>query len=296
MAGSVLNRPQTCLSCLRRLTNAVGSANANPISVSLLQSRGKRTGRPRDQGVVVRLLEDIPKWGRKDAVFRVERGRMRNLWYPNKRAEYMTTGRFHELGLSSADIGERDHMFGSFVNSPDENARLGNVDEGASASASMVQHVAPPRAHALLEALVPQCLTFYRKPIHPLPSPVKTDTPTPTQRSPLIAHHDMLAPSTEPDASDYDPAIFGSVSADMIVADIKSRLGNDAEASRVSLEPNHIRFLGLGGGADRLKALGRWEIEIALVPVPKFGQKATVEPIKRTVEILPEEGESAHHD
>lgn len=47
-----------------------------------------------------------------DAIFRVDRGRMRNLWYPKHKAEYMTAQRFAELGLSRKnDVGEREHDF-----------------------------------------------------------------------------------------------------------------------------------------------------------------------------------------
>jgi hypothetical protein len=38
---------------------------------------------------------------------------MRNQWYPKKKAEYMTPSRFHELGLTHDDIGERDTAFGT---------------------------------------------------------------------------------------------------------------------------------------------------------------------------------------
>jgi hypothetical protein len=38
---------------------------------------------------------------------------MRNLWYPKKKAEYMTTMRLQELGLTQKDIGERDPEFGT---------------------------------------------------------------------------------------------------------------------------------------------------------------------------------------
>ena len=37
---------------------------------------------------------------------------MRNIWYPRKQAEYMTTARFAELGLTNDSIGERDPLFG----------------------------------------------------------------------------------------------------------------------------------------------------------------------------------------
>jgi hypothetical protein len=48
-----------------------------------------------------------------DSIFKVERGRMRNEWYPHKKAEYMTVSRFSELGLTRDDIGERDTTFGT---------------------------------------------------------------------------------------------------------------------------------------------------------------------------------------
>ena len=40
---------------------------------------------------------------------------MRNLWYPTKKAEYMTAARLQQLGLSKTDIGERDPLFGMQV-------------------------------------------------------------------------------------------------------------------------------------------------------------------------------------
>jgi hypothetical protein len=58
------------MACLRRLAQPFGSLNGGagavslvPIQVRTLKSTRRR--RPKDQGVVVRLLEDIPKFGRK---------------------------------------------------------------------------------------------------------------------------------------------------------------------------------------------------------------------------------------
>jgi hypothetical protein len=56
-------------------------------------------------------------------------------------------------------------------------------------------------------------------------------------------------------------------------------LDKDAEGSRIVLEPENVRIVGLGEGADRIKALGRWEIEISV--------GARLEPIRKVVEILP---------
>jgi hypothetical protein len=88
------------------------------------------------------LLEDIPKFGRRgeiihfpyahahcetiganndipDSVFRIERGRMRNEWFPAMKAEYMTASRFRELGLTREDIGDRDTTFGTMAAADD---------------------------------------------------------------------------------------------------------------------------------------------------------------------------------
>jgi hypothetical protein len=36
---------------------------------------------------------------------------MRNEWFPQKKAEYMTIARFAELGLTKSDVGEPDPAF-----------------------------------------------------------------------------------------------------------------------------------------------------------------------------------------
>jgi hypothetical protein len=122
--------------------------------------------------------------------------------------------------------------------------------------------------------LVPETLTFYRKPIPTTPPPAHS-TPN---ISPLIAKG-----TEEPDQQKTAPlAIYGSVSASDIVSYIKGLLVNDSEGSRIVLEPEQIRFLGLEEeDADRIKALGRWEIEISP------GDSA-LEPVRKVVEILPE--------
>lgn len=55
-SSALSSRAPTCLACLRRL------ARPGVSPISLTQTRGKRL---KAQGVVVRLLEDVPKFGRK---------------------------------------------------------------------------------------------------------------------------------------------------------------------------------------------------------------------------------------
>jgi len=53
---------------------------------------------------------------------------MRNLWYPNKRAEYMTAARFAEMGLHHSGTYERDPFFGVSIAS-DEGEQGEEADE-----------------------------------------------------------------------------------------------------------------------------------------------------------------------
>ncbi|KAL2020161.1 hypothetical protein VTK56DRAFT_8685 [Thermocarpiscus australiensis] len=265
MTGPIASRSPTCLACLRRLAQPFGSSNGRSTTVSFVQARPKSNRyRPRDQGVVVRLLEDIPKFGHKDSIFRVERGRMRNEWFPNKQAEYMTAARFCELGLSRNDIGDRDPTFGTVtatepVDTPEP-----------AAPAVTVLPPSPEKTRTLLTTLIPEIMTFYRKPI-PAPAP-----PTRPNISPLVA----AAAETGHDSS-TPLAIFGSVSATDIVGHIKGLLAADAEGSRIVLEPENIRFVGLEENADRIKTLGRWEVEISV-------GSAGLETIRKMVEVLPQ--------
>lgn len=45
------------------------------------------------------------------AVFRTERGRMRNEWFPTGKAEYLTWMRLRALRIGPDDIGERDRAY-----------------------------------------------------------------------------------------------------------------------------------------------------------------------------------------
>ena len=67
MAGLVSGSGSSrCLVCLRRLAQPFASNSVRTNTASLVLTRAKsRTLRPQDQGVVVRLLTDIPRFGRK---------------------------------------------------------------------------------------------------------------------------------------------------------------------------------------------------------------------------------------
>lgn len=108
----------------------------------------------------------------------------------------------------------------------------------------------------------------------PAPAP-----PTRPDISPLVASTAAVKAETTSD-SKAPLAIFGSVSATDLVAHIKGLLVADPEGSRIVLGPERIRFVGLGEDADRIKALGRWEVDISVGP-------PGLEPVRKVVEILP---------
>jgi hypothetical protein len=64
------------------------------------------------------------------------------------------------------------------------------------------------------------------------------------------------------------------------VGHIKGLLVGHVEGSRIVLGPENIRFQGLSEDTDRLKALGRWEVDISV-------GGTGLEPVRKVVEILP---------
>lgn len=133
----------------------------------------------------------------------------------------------------------------------------------------------PEKTHTLLTTLIPETLNFFRKPI-PAPAPPREAR---AKISPLVASANESNANPAPDTN-ATLAIFGSVSPVDILSTIKARLVEDTEGRRLVLEPENIRILGLGEGADRIKALGRWEIEISVGGV-------RLEPVRKVVEVLP---------
>lgn len=149
----------------------------------------------------------------------------------------------------------------------------------------------PERTYALLKELIPQVLTFHRKPI---PAPAAAAAPElekPNKVSPLLASNIQIDepepnPTTEPAS---DKAIFGSVSTADVLAVMKAALKSDRDGAKIPLETKDLRFLGLGkgDGADRVKSLGWWEVEIT---VPGASDSVPdVQFVKKLVEVVPDD-------
>ncbi len=75
------------------------------------------------------------------------------------------------------------------------------------------------------------------------------------------------------------------MSADDVAAAIRERLRGDAEAGLIRVEGRDVRFVGLEDGADRVKTLGRWEVEIAVRAEATF-RGPMPDPVRKIVEVI----------
>lgn len=122
-----VSRTPLCLNCLRR---TIGDDISQSFFPFHRQLRGKKKTAKRPTTINVKLLQDIPGYGRKGTVSilyqtlktiltdiiagsitPVEPGRMRNTWYPRQRAEYVTAATLQGV-KPQAVVAERDFTFG----------------------------------------------------------------------------------------------------------------------------------------------------------------------------------------
>ncbi|KAF8473877.1 hypothetical protein BDZ91DRAFT_845343 [Kalaharituber pfeilii] len=105
----------------------------------------------RDPTITVQLLKDIPKFGRKGTIMPVARGRMRNLWFPQGLAKYLS---YHDLkNINRGDIvTERDLSF--IPETKDRKTSTVGLDI-----------LSPEISMRLLNALLPESIEFGRSTI-----------------------------------------------------------------------------------------------------------------------------------
>lgn len=75
--------------------------------------------------------------------------------------------------------------------------------------------------------------------------------------------------------------IHGSVTLQNIANLLKEKMLLDAEASRISIQPEDIKFIGLADGVDKIEKIGSFEVEINA-----HVGKSKIEPIRRKIEIV----------
>ncbi|KAL8760103.1 MAG: hypothetical protein Q9184_003424 [Pyrenodesmia sp. 2 TL-2023] len=266
-----------CLAHLRRLI--ISSSSTAPSPLLQVQIRGKKHSAKGPRTVTVRLLEDIKGYGRKGSFIPIAPGRMRNIYYPQRKAEYVTASQMRTLDQKDLLI-ERDFNFG--VEQPA--SPPSTLDPEVKPVDVRMKLLTPKRTRELIEELVPQEMVFYRTPILATPEP-EAPPPAiePLGKSINAIGGQVPMPQLQraPEPKNLITKIFGSVSTADMVDTIKAGLAEDEEGARVVLGPGDIVVdeeadEERGVEADRLKALGEWKVEIRL---------KGMEPIRRTVSV-----------
>ncbi|KAL8867161.1 MAG: hypothetical protein Q9174_005836 [Haloplaca sp. 1 TL-2023] len=272
-----------CLGHLRLLAGMRTKGSPTPICQ---QIRGKKKSTKGPHTVNVRLLEDIEGYGRKGTIIPIAPGRMRNMYYPQRKAEYVTQAQIRTMNQKDLVI-ERDFAFG--LRKPKEESEQEEVKAPEVRLALVTSHTdfaQPRRAVEIMETLVPAVVVFYRAPI----AATELD-PEPEPERPLgnsinaIGGESSPKPASKPRPKPITTKIFGSVSTTDMVDSIKAVLAEDEEGARVVLGAEDIVISettdeARGVEEDRLKAMGDYKIEIRL---------KGVDPIQRVVSIKPQE-------
>ncbi|KAI4288130.1 MAG: hypothetical protein L6R35_002611 [Caloplaca aegaea] len=191
---------------------------------------------------------------------------MRNIYFPQRKAEYVTSAQIRSMGGQKDMVIERDFGFG--IETPGQQKPPG--DDSQNTVDIKMKLLTPTRTSELIEALAPQQIVFYRVPIV-TPEPVSQET---------SKHSTTEEASMQPTPAPITK-IFGSVSTADIVDAIKAVLAEDEEGARVVLSTDEIYISeeaseNTGVEADRLKALGDYEVEIRLKGVDAIPRRVSI--------------------
>ncbi|KAF2723038.1 hypothetical protein K431DRAFT_319173 [Polychaeton citri CBS 116435] len=278
-----------CTSCIRKHAFAGLEEQWLGRTTSSLgqQTRGAKKKASNTTGTLpVKLLKDVPTFGKKGTIVPVSQGQMRNNWFPRRVAAYVTMPELKQLRLTNTAV-ERDFDFdtdlienrtsssvGPYPNSFSELA-AGRLREEQGAN-----KVPPARSIELVEIFVPRRVDFYRQPImeEAKAATLAADDPSrPTQESQdkdsgigtdPLAEREGAASASESEEkvalSRQPQAIYGSVSTHDILMAIRTALGRNDEARRVVLHEDDITFVDDEEGATtgKVKKLGNFNIEI----------------------------------
>jgi len=209
----------------------------------------------KESTIKVRLLTDIPRYGRQGTIIPIPAGRMRNDFYPKKLAEYMTKSQLREIGMDNVAV-ERDSNFGI----AEDEAPIQEEEEAESSIAVDLDLLRPERALKVMSLLLPNNIDFYR-------TTIATPPPSPPRHSPSIPPSSAISAAALEGAQPEEPervGIYGSVSTADIAANLRAILAENDEGSRIVLSPEDITFVKEVEDKDRVKHLGTFEIDIRL--------------------------------
>ncbi|KAF9697123.1 hypothetical protein EKO04_004589 [Ascochyta lentis] len=258
-----------CTSCIRRLARHTWHARApQQQHIRALSKAAKEA----ERNIVVKLLKDVPRYGRAGAYIPLNPATMRNRWFPARVADYVPFKQLKLLKAQDVDMA-RDTSFGVRLS-------LEEVEEDEDLSAPRKPYVrpieievlSPQRSMELLDTFIPPTIDFSRQRIEQ----EKEAKP----RYGASGAADVLtaaAMGAKPKASSN--AIYGSVSTADVAATLKAALAHNDEAARVIVNEADVRFVSGAdeGDALRVKELGVFKIEIQL--------PGAAEPLVRNVRV-----------
>ncbi|KAF2033672.1 hypothetical protein EK21DRAFT_86151 [Setomelanomma holmii] len=245
-----------CTSCIRRFTRQSLDAWA-PQQTRNISKKAKEA----ERNIVVKLLKDVPRYGRAGAYVPLNPSLMRNRWFPARVADYVPATQLKQLKARELDLS-RDFTFGVRV----------NLEEAEEDDEELVTHKRyvrpieievisqPERSMELLNTFVPPTIDFHRQRI-------EQERDSKQQRVGASGAADVLtaaAMASKPKA--HVDAIYGSVSTADVVTTIRGALAHNDEAARVILNEADVSFVTghEEGDALRVKQLGVFKVEIRL--------------------------------
>ncbi|UPX14680.1 uncharacterized protein EKO05_0005155 [Ascochyta rabiei] len=253
-----------CTSCLRMRRVARPQQQTRSLS---------KAAKEAERNIVVKLLKDVPRYGRAGAYIPLNPSTMRNRWFPARVADYVPFKQLKLLKAQDVDLA-RDTTFGVRVSleEVEEDAEDLSLPRKPYVRPIELELLSPERSMELLDAFVPPTIDFSRQRIEQ----EKEAKP----RYGASGAADVLtaaAMGAKPKASSN--AIYGSVSTADIAATLKAALAHNDEAARVILNEADVRFVSGADEADalRVKELGVFKVEIQLPGAP--------EPLVRNVRV-----------
>ncbi|KAB9006563.1 hypothetical protein FH972_026917 [Carpinus fangiana] len=241
------------------------------------QIRGKSKIGKKATTIAVRLRQDLPEYGRSGSIVAVPMGVMRNAFYPQRIADYISMSEKLQMKRDGI-VAERDPTFGRAI--PEALGAPVNVPETTSSVPKYnLKTIKPNEAFELLSNSIPFSLDFYRTPITGVGD-------RGAQEEPEIRTDEAIKAAPSTDISPHQPTanIFGSVSATDVNLAIKTLLQNNGMHGLVVLSDEDIKFVNIAGThteAVRLKQLGVYQYEVRI--------KGHADPIRRSVRVLPDE-------
>ncbi|KAJ4338553.1 hypothetical protein N0V87_003882 [Didymella glomerata] len=256
-----------CTSCIRRVARQSLDGRAPQQQIRSISKAAKEA----ERNIVVKLLKDVPRYGRAGTYVPLNPATMRNRWFPARVADYVPFKQLKLLKAQEVDM-QRDTTFGVRV-------ALEEVDEEEELLTPRKPYVrpieievlSPERSMELLDTFVPPTIDFSRQRIE-----AQENKP----RYGASGAADVLtAAAMGANTERSSNAIYGSVSTADIASTLKAALAHNDEAARVILNEADVRFVTNTeeGDAQRVKELGVYKIEIQL--------PGAAEPLVRNVRV-----------